>query len=369
MRIAIDARAAAEVPAGRGRYVRELIRGLGRLEADHAFILHAREPWVEPNLNGRFSWRTYPAPAPSWPLIAGWRMSRAADVGLACTSFAMTAAWRIPGAAIVWDFAPFDRRFQTPRGSLLERLTLPVALRRCAVLITISEAVRSELLERFPDPAPNLVVAPPAADQRFAPAPEASDAAVLARNGLVKPYVLALGTLEPRKNLPRLIAAFAGLEDDVRGERKLVLVGAPGWQTRPTFSAVAAHSDLVKTLGWVPDEDLPCLYRHAELFCYVSMYEGFGIPVLEAMQSGTAVLTSSTASMPEVGGDAARYTDPFSVPAIQTALRELLSDPELRRRCEEAGIRRATTFSWDRTARSVLAALEQAYTRSAEAAH
>lgn len=358
MRIAIDASAAAEVPAGRGRYVRELIRGLSQIDADHAFTLYARRPWLEVRLDERFAWRIFSAPGPSWPLLAGSKMSREADVGLACTSFAITAAWRIPGAAIVWDFAAFDRRFQTPAASWLERLTLPIALRRCRVMITISDAVRGELLERFPGHTSDVAVAHPAADDRFSPTPSNSDAAILARHRVNKPYVLVTGTLEPRKNLPRLIEAFAGLEDDVRGGWALVLAGAPGWHTNPTFAAATAHAEFVTTLGWVPDDELACLYRHAEVFCYVSLYEGFGIPVLEAMQSGTAVLTSATSSMPEVGGPAARYADPVSVPAIRAALRELLTDPALRRRCADAGRRRAESFSWEKTALSVLSSLE-----------
>ncbi len=151
-----------------------------------------------------------------------------------------------------------------------------------------------------------------------------------------RPYVLVTGTVEPRKNLPRLIEAFAGLDERRRAGWTLVLAGAPGWDTDASFAAVAAHRELVRTLGFVPDADLACLYRQAELFCYLSLYEGFGIPVLEAMQSGVAVLTSSVSSMPEVGGDAARYADPTDVDDIRRALGELLerrrAAPRRRRR-------------------------------------
>ncbi len=125
MRIAIDARAAAEVPAGRGRYVRELLRGIARRDDDHEYLLYARTRWTDGELDGRFRWVTPRAPGLSWPLVAGASMSRRADVALACNSYAMTLPWTIPGAVMVWDFAPFDRELQPPRGSLLERLTLP----------------------------------------------------------------------------------------------------------------------------------------------------------------------------------------------------------------------------------------------------
>jgi glycosyltransferase involved in cell wall biosynthesis len=358
VRIAIDARAAAEVPAGRGRYVRELLKGLAQLQSDHEFLLYAREPWAEPTLDSRFRWTTFGAPGLAWPIVAGARMSRAADVALACTSYAMTAPWRIGGAAIVWDFAPFDSNLRTPRGSLLERYTLPVAIARCNQLIAISEATRQELVQRFPRAQNKASVAHPAADALFTPEPAEDDQAVLDRYALRGPFVLVTGTLEPRKNLPRLIEAFAGIEPRLRDGWTLALAGAPGWETDATFASVASHAELVRTLGYVPDADLACLYRRAEVFAYVSLYEGFGIPVLEAMQSGTAVLTSSVSSMPEVGGDAARYVDPTDVTEIRRGLAELLADGELRRRCSAAGVARALRFDWASTTRRILTVLE-----------
>jgi glycosyltransferase involved in cell wall biosynthesis len=357
VRIAIDARAAAEVPAGRGRYVRELLRALHRIDADHDFLLYARRPWSQAELDGRFRWATPAAPGPAWPLRAGLEMSRSADVALACTSYAMSAPWRIPGAAVVWDFVAFDRALAPPRGSLLERATLPLAVRRCAALVAISQATRAELSWRFPD-APETTVATPAAASSFNTVPVPGEEQLPERHGLRRPYVLVTGTLEPRKNLPRLIEAFAGLPEQLRAGWTLALAGAGGWETDATFAAVAAHRELVRTLGFVPDADLPGLYRQAELFCYPSLYEGFGIPVLEAMQCGTAVLTSSVSSMPEVGGEAARYADPRDVLDIRRALAELIGDAELRRRCADAGPARAARFDWHTTARRVLGVLE-----------
>jgi hypothetical protein len=195
MRIAIDARAAAEVPAGRGRYVRELIRALAARDDANAYELHARVPWTEAGLDERFSWRLTGAPGLAWPLVAGARMSRSAEVALACNSYAMTATWRVPGAAVVWDFAPFDRSLRAPAGSLLERLTLPVALRRARRMVAISESTRGELERRFPRAAGRTSVATPAADARFSPEPLAGDGEVLARHGVREPYVLVTGTL------------------------------------------------------------------------------------------------------------------------------------------------------------------------------
>jgi alpha-1,3-rhamnosyl/mannosyltransferase len=363
MRLAIDARAAAEVPAGRGRYVRELLSGISRIDADHEYLLYARRPWTEGHLDARFHWRTPAGPGVSWPLIAGASMSRAANAALACTSYAMVAPLRVPSTAIVWDLAPFDRSLRTPRGSLLERLTLPIAVRRCERLIAISHATRSDLESRFERACNKTIVAPPGADARFSPDPEPDDAAALRRHGVSRPYVLVTGTLEPRKNLPRLIEAFVGL-GAARSGWTLVLAGATGWETEATFASVAQHAGTVQTLGYVSDDDLACLYRAADVFCYVSLYEGFGIPVLEAMQSGTAVLTSSISSMPEVAGEAARYVYPYDVCDIREGLRELIEDDQLRAEIAAAGVTRATSFSWNTTAERVLDVLEEIAARA-----
>jgi alpha-1,3-rhamnosyl/mannosyltransferase len=358
VRIAIDARSAAETDAGRGRFLRGILTGLSRLDGDHEFLLYAREPWPSSVLDDRFVWRTFDAPGLAWPLRAGAQMSASSEVGLASSSYALTAPWRIPGAAIVHDFAPFHRGLKTPRGALLERLTLPIAVRRCQALISISETTQRELVERFPAAAPKSTFAHPAADSLFSPEAGPDDEAILRRHGLRRPFALATGTLEPRKNLVRLIDAFTSLDERERRGWTLALAGASGWHTDTTFASVAAHADLVQTLGFVPDEELACLYRNAEVFCYVSLYEGFGIPVLEAMQSGTAVLTSSISSMPEVGGEAARYADPREVADIRRGLSELLGDEQLRARCAAAGIARAAGFDWTASAAKVLATLE-----------
>jgi glycosyltransferase involved in cell wall biosynthesis len=180
------------------------------------------------------------------------------------------------------------------------------------------------------------------------------------RLGLERPFVLALGTIEPRKNLERLIQAYVGLPEALRQRFELCLAGATGWKTGPILDLAEQHRDSVRRLGYVADEDLPALYRGAELFVYPSLAEGFGLPVLEAMQSGTAVITSNVSSMPEVGGDAARYVNPRDVTDIRTALQELLSDDAKRAELAARGPAQAARFSWHRTAEETLTAIEAA---------
>jgi glycosyltransferase involved in cell wall biosynthesis len=358
MTIALDARVAAEVPAGRGRYVRELIRNLVPLLGEHRLECYARERWEELPDSGQVSWRTLPGSDLGWAWAAGRAMRGNCDVALATSSYLLCAPAGAPVHSMVWDLAPFHRELHSSRGSVFERATLPLAVRRCASLIAISAATRDELLVRYPKAAGRTAIAHPAAGPQFTAVRTDGDEQALARQDVTRPYVLATGTLEPRKNLPRLIEAFTSLPDGVRAGRQLVLAGAPGWETAETFAHVARHARMVKTLGYVPEEDLPALYRGADVFCYPSLYEGFGIPVLEAMCCGTAVLTSGRSSMPEVAGDAARYVDPEDTADIARGLSELLSDPALRETLMARGLQRARQFTWEGTARVVLAALE-----------
>jgi glycosyltransferase involved in cell wall biosynthesis len=172
-----------------------------------------------------------------------------------------------------------------------------------------------------------------------------------------KPYILYVGTLEPRKNLTRLVEAFAGL---VRGypDHTLIIAGKKGWMYDKLFETVhATHMDeRVKFLGFIPEEDKPYLIRGAQIFAYPSLYEGFGIPVLEALSCGTPVLTSNVSSLPEVAGDAALLCDPMSTEALSSGLARLLASPELRKTLSFIGLAQAKKFNWKTTAEETYAA-------------
>ena len=355
MRIAVEAWAAAEVPAGRGRYVREVLRALAALNTAHQWILLCREPWEE--LPG-MRWRPLRGRGALWLAGAGIAASREADLLFATTSYALPGLVTVPAAAVVYDCVAFDPSLQAPGGSQLERLTLPLAVRRCAQLLCISESTRTELVARYPAAAPKSVVTPLAAAAPFSAAP--ADPAPLRRYGIDRPYVLSAGTLEPRKNLPRLVEAFATLAPEVRDGFQLVLVGSRGWGMQPLDALLARHAGHVRALGYVPDDDLAALYAQAALVAYPSLQEGFGLPVIEAMAAGAPVLTSDRGSMAEVGGDAAIYVDPTSVDSIRAGLARALSDPSARAARSAVGRARAAAFSWETTARMTLDALERA---------
>src|SRR5215210_4761824 len=166
MRIAVDARAAEEVPAGRGRYVRELLRAFAAVPDDHEYVLLARTAWEDPALDERFRWRLIARRDPLWSVSAA-RASRDADAVLATNSYLLAAATSAPAVATVHDLVAFDREFSLPRGSAAERLTLPLVVRRGRLLVCVSEATRAALVGRFPSAAPHARVVPHGVEGRF----------------------------------------------------------------------------------------------------------------------------------------------------------------------------------------------------------
>ena len=171
-------------------------------------------------------------------------------------------------------------------------------------------------------------------------------------------FVLAVGTLEPRKNLPRLVEAYRALGEELRALHPLVVVGALGWETGETLDALRSLGERCTLLGYVSDAALAELYRRCAVFCYPSLGEGFGLPVLEAMAAGAPVITSNLSSLPEVGGAAAEYVDPRDVASIADGLRRVLCDEPRWAQLSREGVERAGEFSWESFAQRVLEVLQ-----------
>lgn len=356
--IGIDARAAEEERGGRGTYVRELLQALAALEAGHRYILYARRRWEGLPDDPRFEWRLLVDPDPRWHLRCAMAASRCCDVFYSTNSYLTAWFTRVPTALCIYDLITYrPEMLPQRRASLIERMTLPTASRRAQAFVAISQATADDLIARFPRARPRTHVIPLAGGEGFGPTGPPVEP-VLERLGVRAPFVLSVGTLEPRKNLPRLIEAFAALPNDLRARTQLVLVGAVGWESRGTLEALQRNSTLVRALGHVNQADLQSLLRGAQMFAYPSLFEGFGLPVLEAMQSGTAVLTSRTSSMPEVAGEYAIYVDPRDVHDIRVGLEAGLRDAALRVRLANGGLERARGFTWARTARATLDVLE-----------
>lgn len=223
-------------------------------------------------------------------------------------------------------------------------------------IIAVSDATRSDLLRETGLPGDRVVTVHEARahTEALEPAP-ARRQEVLRKHGLTAPYILFVSTIEPRKNHVRLVRAFEALPDRHRNVQ-LALVGGLGWQSGPILRAVKSSpaSGRIVRPGFLPASELRALYAEATVFAYPSLYEGFGIPLLEAMAAGAPVLTSDRSSMPEVAGGAALLVDPDSVVSIAAGLTRLLDDPAMRDQLAEAGRRREARFSWDRAAAATL---------------
>ncbi len=228
-------------------------------------------------------------------------------------------------------------------------------------IIAISEHTKRDLIEYLNIPEDRVVVTPLAARKEFKPRPpEEARAYAMDRWGLNSPYLLSVGTLEPRKNIRRLIGAFCSLPRDIRDNYQLVIAGGKGWLSSDIYRTVTdmGMESRIQFLGYVPEPDLPWLYCGATCFIYPSLYEGFGLPPLEAMAAGIPVIASNTSSMPEVLGNAGILVDPGSEEDIGSSVIKVLSNSDLRREMSNKGISRSALFSWEKTAAQTLKVYE-----------
>jgi alpha-1,3-rhamnosyl/mannosyltransferase len=236
------------------------------------------------------------------------------------------------------------------------RVGLPVSAALADRIIAVSRATKDDVVRHLAVDPERVAVVPLAVDASFRPLAAADVDAALAPLGLVRgTYLLFLGTLEPRKNLPRLLDAAVRAGAEVG---PLVLAGADGWGTdelRPRIAELARQGR-VRPLGYVAETLRPFLLSGARVFVYPSLYEGFGLPPLEAMACGTPVITSNVSALPETVGDAALLIDPLDVDALAASIRRLWEDEALRRELRARGLARARDFSWERTARLTLEA-------------
>jgi glycosyltransferase involved in cell wall biosynthesis len=226
----------------------------------------------------------------------------------------------------------------------------------------VSDSARRDLLRLHGVSPDRVSVVPEAASPVFRPIDDGAELnRVRAQYGLPPRFILYVGTIEPRKNLARLVDAFAGAR--ARGiPHHLVCVGPYGWSSRDLSGRIErlGLQDAVHFTGYARFEDLPAIYNLAEFFVFPSLYEGFGLPVVEAMASGLPVITSNTSSLGEIAGDAAETIDPTNTEALAAAIARLATDADLRRELGGRGLRRARAFSWTQTAKEMLAVYHRA---------
>jgi glycosyltransferase involved in cell wall biosynthesis len=249
---------------------------------------------------------------------------------------------------------------------LYHRVFSVLAARRADAIIVPSSAARQAVARAYAIPEARIHAVPHGVSPRFRPVPDAARARVLERHGLRPPYALFVGARPPRKNIERLLAALARLRDGDGARLQLAVVGpaGPGDEKARALARRLGQESVVRWLGWVRDEELPALYSGALCLAYPSLAEGFGLPILEAMACGTAVLTSDRSSMAEVASEAALLVDPEDTIAIAEGLRRLRADGELRRELVARGAARAATFRWQEAAAATEAVYRLAASQS-----
>lgn len=238
----------------------------------------------------------------------------------------------------------------TLKKRLLTASLIPTVARRARRILVPSESTRRDVARLLPVDSGRIRLVPYAASPLYRPLPDSPVA-----SGVRPPYFLYVGTVEPRKNLLRTLRAFARVSSALP-EHQFVIVGQAGWKYAGVLEEARKPglADRVAVLGYLPESDLPGLYNHATALVYPSLYEGFGLPVVEAMACGTPVLTSNGSSLSEVAGDAALLVDPLSEDALADALVRLARDASLRTELRARGLARSATFSWERTARETI---------------
>jgi glycosyltransferase involved in cell wall biosynthesis len=236
------------------------------------------------------------------------------------------------------------------------------AVRLADRVLTVSAFSQQELIRYYPAAKGKVCIVPNGVGSEFRPRPDGrtmlADMKALSPYSVAPPYILAVGNIHPRKNLSRLLDAYLDLRQRRNAVPRMVWAGAPRWGSDELLQR--ARSAGVILTGFVAQEDLPALYRGAAMLVYPSLYEGFGLPPVEAMACGTPVITSNTTSLPEVVGKAALTVDPTNVEAIAGAMARLLDDAASRQELTEAGIRRSRRYTWPRAAQGLLAALQGA---------
>jgi glycosyltransferase involved in cell wall biosynthesis len=365
LRVGIDIHSIGSQKGGNETYYRELVRGLATVPCNHEFILYYTNPVTTQlcNLNGRFS-RQAVHPSPRWlriPVGFPWRM-RKDKLDVFHAQYIVPPFPSCKTVVSIFDLAHerYPEFFHTFEGRALRALVRGSA-KRADHVVTVSYFSAGDLVEIYGVKPDNITVIYLAASDDFRPMDqEVCRGYVRNKYGLASPYILYAGRLQARKNLVRLVEAYSRLHR--KGiEENLVLVGKQDWRADEILDCVRKNGleSRVSFLGYVPGEDLPYLYNAAKLFVYPSIFEGFGLPVVESMACGTPTITSQGSSLEEIAGDGALLVDPLSASSIGDAMERALEDPTLLRSLSERGLARSKQFSYRTAASKTLAIYER----------
>lgn len=352
--------------SGTGRYTTGIVQGLAQRPEIECHVLW---PETEPGLDGQLSpsqvhkVRINPAWRRIWLDQFGFRRyARASQSELVHYPANIGPARSpIPVVLTIHDLTFFrNPEWFSRNRALYYQAAVAHTAPRAARVIADSTATKQDITQYLRYPEDRIDVIPLGVDSQFRPAPEEEQKRVMEKYQLPGDFLLFAGTIEPRKNLPRLIEAFEHVADELPAD--MVIAGRDGWKSGMTYRmhTDSPHRRRIHLPGFISPEDLPAVLSAAWAFVWPSLGEGFGLPPLEAMACGTPVLTSNTSSLPEVTGDSALLVDPENLEAIVDGLRRIATDEDLRVTLTTKGLERAATFTWENTARILVDSYQRA---------
>lgn len=370
LRIAIDAHSVGAGLGGNESYATNLIEALAEIDSFNSYTLYVTRREAIERFDRRWPNFTVRATLPHTPLIRipltlGVEL-RKNPVDVLHVQFTSPPLAPCPVVVSIHDLsfehlpATFRRRSRTQL-----RLTVRRSARKAARVLTLSEHTRQDIIKTYKIASDLVLTIPIAAPAHFGPVADEKELQLVRHTyGIARNYILAVGSIQPRKNLSRLALAYARLADLLPGIEipQLVIVGKRAWLYRETIRAIEdlkTGKNVILT-GYVPEAHLPALYSGAACFVYPSYFEGFGLPPLEAMKCGAPVVTGNQTSLPEVVGDAALLVDPFDVDAIASAIATVVGQPSLQKELRRRGFARARMFDWRKTAQQTLEVYREA---------
>ena len=364
LRIAIDAHAVGTKLGGNESYALNLVEALAQIDNLNQYSIYVTTSEARDRFYARWPNFKVRATLPHTPLVRiPLTLSaelRKHPVDVLHVQFTAPPFCPCPTVVSIHDLS-FEHLPQTfkRRSRMQLRLTVRNSARRAARILSLSEHSRRDIIETYGINPDRVTAIPLAAPSHFGPIVDYRELQRVRHiYGIDGDYILSVGSIQPRKNLARLVRAYASLRGELSADKlpKLVLAGKCGWLYDETLRALdetGLRGEIILT-GYVPEADLPALYSGALCFVYPSYFEGFGLPPLEAMKCGAPVITGNRTSLPEVVGDAALTVDPFDVEAIAAAIKRLMNDAQLRQELRSKGQQRANAFDWRETARKTL---------------
>lgn len=371
IRIGIDISRSVEESTGVGYYAKNLVHALAKVDTENDYLLYGifydcfPKHWKQAPIPKSPNFRLHQKNSLSWFVRKRWenggkhkeKLLGGIDI-LHSTAFTMPPVSKTNVVVTIPDLSCFIfPQFHTEANYQFVTRNVHQAARRANLIISISETTKKDIKRYLHIPDEKIEVTYLAASDIFLnPCPPNSIEAMKTRYPITKPYFLSVGSLEPRKNLASALIAFKALLEIKKIDYQFVIVGGKGWKNEAFYRLLnkLRIDDHLVFAGYVSEKDLPALYQGAEAFIYPSFYEGFGLPVLEAMASGTPVITSNISSLPEVAGDAAILINPNEIFELYEAMEAIVTNPSLREELKAKGLEQSKKFTWEKTARQTL---------------